>query len=398
MRTKSFILFLVCVVVTTVFLIGFGNQRPSIETIVTETHKQLNNLKTFKEDLYNAQEKRLVADSKYLKRLGFTQHPRLYPHSVWKNTTLPVVITYIFVKVSTKCSQCAMSAGMGWNRPVRLSFILGFDTTKVTEVLDGQEQQAVGFAHNIAHYLPNHTALIYNLGLEHYAYQMLLGHCNSSRCTVVNYDLSVFPSHVEEERLHAFRPLIIQDALWKAGAVLFLECDYRLVTGHIEPLVQAALVTGGGGVTSWPTKFATTSLTHPKMFDYFCTSPDSFLFLPMVESSRILIYNNFGIHRELMLPWVKCALTRDCVYPIGAQSAGCRFNKKPQYRYSGCHRFDGSALNIALGLHFGFDETRYIYQGQETFFRRIGPELAAEELSGLDWNSTDSTITNKDGT
>ncbi|XP_066998339.1 uncharacterized protein [Anabrus simplex] len=359
MRTKSFILFLVCVVVTTVFLIGFGNQRPSIETIVTETHKQLNNLKTFKEDLYNAQEKRLVADSKYLKRLGFTQHPRLYPHSVWKNTTLPVVITY---------------------------------------VLDGQEQQAVGFAHNIAHYLPNHTALIYNLGLEHYAYQMLLGHCNSSRCTVVNYDLSVFPSHVEEERLHAFRPLIIQDALWKAGAVLFLECDYRLVTGHIEPLVQAALVTGGGGVTSWPTKFATTSLTHPKMFDYFCTSPDSFLFLPMVESSRILIYNNFGIHRELMLPWVKCALTRDCVYPIGAQSAGCRFNKKPQYRYSGCHRFDGSALNIALGLHFGFDETRYIYQGQETFFRRIGPELAAEELSGLDWNSTDSTITNKDGT
>jgi hypothetical protein len=38
----------------------------------------------------------------------------------------------------------------------------------------------------------------------------LQSHCNSSRCSVVNFELSFFPSHVEEERLHAFRPLIIQ--------------------------------------------------------------------------------------------------------------------------------------------------------------------------------------------
>ncbi|XP_023706719.1 uncharacterized protein LOC111864022 [Cryptotermes secundus] len=318
MRTKNFVLFLICVVATSIFLILVGNQRPSIQTLVTETHKQLNNLKNFKENLENAEEKRFLADDKYLTLLGFTEHPRLYPAAIWKNTSLPIIVTY------------------------------------------------------------------------------LQGHCNSSRCSVINFELSFFPSHVEEERLHAFRPLIIQDALNKAGAVLFLESDQRLVTGHLEPLIQQAL--GGAGVVSWATHYATSSLTHPKMFDYFQTKVDSFFFLPMVESTVLLFYNLPGVHNGLMLPWVQCALTPDCILPIGAQSGGCRFNKKPQYRYSGCHRYDGSALNIVLGLKFGFDEGKYTYRGHtEKFFRKVGPDIIAAEMAGLEGNATESTVMTRDG-
>ncbi|KDR16172.1 uncharacterized protein LOC110832850 [Zootermopsis nevadensis] len=356
MRTKSFVLFLICVVATSIFLILVGNQRPSIQTIVTETHKQLNNLKNFKENLENAEEKRFLADDKYLTMLGFTDSPRLYPAAIWKNTSLPIIVTY---------------------------------------VLDGHEQQGIGFSRNVAHFLPNHTTLIYNLGLGQYGLQMLQGHCNSSRCSVVNFELNFFPSHVEEERLHAFRPLVIQDALNKAGAVLFLESDQRLITGHLEPLIQQAL--RGAGVVSWATHYATSSLTHPKMFDYFHTNADSFLFLPMVEATRLLFYNLPGVHNGLILPWVQCALTQDCVLPIGAQSGGCRFNKKPQYRYSGCHRYDGSALNIALGLKFGFDEGQYTYKGREKFFRKVGPDVVAAEMAGLDGNATEPTIMTRDG-
>ena len=46
------------------------------------------------------------------------------------------------------------------------------------------------------------------------------------------------------------------------------------------------------------------------------------------------------------------------IFP-GAQSGGCKFNKKPLYRYSGCHGFDLSAFNIVLGVQFDFDETKY---------------------------------------
>lgn len=41
-----------------------------------------------------------------------------------------------------------------------------------------------------------------------------------------------------------------------------------------------------------------------------------------------------------------------CIAPFGAQSGGCRFDKKPLYRYSGCHAYDSAALNLALGNAF----------------------------------------------
>jgi len=81
----------------------------------------------------------------------------------------------------------------------------------------------------------------------------------------------------------------------------------------------------------------------------------------------------------------------------GAQSGGCRFNKKPQYRYSGCHWYDGSALNIVLGLKFEFDEGQYTYRGHEKFFRKVGPDVVAAEMAGLDGNATESTVMTRDG-
>lgn len=78
----------------------------------------------------DAETKTLIADEKYLNLLGFTDEPRLFPKDIWKNTSLPVVVTY---------------------------------------VLDGRESQAIGLIINIAKVLPNNTILVYNLGLGEYA-------------------------------------------------------------------------------------------------------------------------------------------------------------------------------------------------------------------------------------
>ncbi|KAI4474480.1 hypothetical protein M0802_015369 [Mischocyttarus mexicanus] len=135
------------------------------------------------------------------------------------------------------------------------------------------------------------------------------------------------------------------------------------------------------GVLTWPTRHAISSLTHPKMYEYFHASAESFFFLPLIRASHIVIRNTKDIREKIMLPWVQCALTRDCICPIGAQSAGCRFNKRPQYRYSGCHAYDTSALNIVLGLHFNFDDTSYTHQERETYFNKIQSEEIMEEYA-----------------
>lgn len=124
------------------------------------------------------------------------------------------------------------------------------------------------------------------------------------------------------------------------------------------------------------------------MFEYFHTGADNFLFVQMVSADVLLIVNTESVHREIMLPWVQCSLTQDCIIPIGAQSEGCKFNKRPQYRYSGCHSYDASALNIVLGLRFKLDESRYTYGGEVGVFDRVSLERADALLKGLEQNIT----------
>lgn len=124
------------------------------------------------------------------------------------------------------------------------------------------------------------------------------------------------------------------------------------------------------------------------MFEYFHTDADNFLFVQMVSADVLLIVNTESVQREIMLPWVQCSLTPDCIVPIGAQSEGCKFNKKPQYRYSGCHSYDASALNIVLGLKFKLDESKYTYDGKVRVFDKVSLEKADALLKGFEQNIT----------
>ncbi|KAJ8980548.1 hypothetical protein NQ317_001055 [Molorchus minor] len=338
MRTKNFLITLCVLVSISLVFIIFGQNKPeSIQSIVSTTNEQIKN---FKDNLRDAEAKTLNADEEYLNLFG--------------NTSLPVIVTY---------------------------------------VLNGQESQAIGLIINVAKIVPNNTILVYNLGLGDYALKMLLNYCNSTRCQVINFDLSEFPSHVESDTLHAYRPLIIQDALQHTGAVFFLESNYRLLKNVTQSLIMRLYeeTTKKNGILAWPfeLKNPVSSLTHKKMFEYFRTDAENFLFLQMVKADVLLMVNTEGIHNDIMLPWVQCALTQDCIFPIGAQSAGCKFDKKPQYRYSGCHSYDASALNIALGLKFKQDYSSYTDSERSvTYFEIVSLGKAEALLRELEQNFT----------
>lgn len=75
----------------------------------------------------------------------------------------------------------------------------------------------------------------------------------------------------------------------------------------------------------------------------------------------------------------------------GAQSGGCKFNKKPQYRYSGCHGYDASAFNIILGLKWNFDETKYSIRGESNMFYVETLEQSTKILENKRKNISDTS-------
>ena len=183
---------------------------------------------------------------------------------------------------------------------------------------------------------------------------------------------ALLPSHTHRLSNRAFRPLIIQTVLKDAGCVLWIDLSQRLVNNDTSTFLQFALrndaksneknlkentdnienkmkieeaeITkeGGYGITAWKMEEnrPTTSQTHPNMFGRLHVWPlkdanekndvemishnsdsiiESYRFQHMVDMRALLLYNTQNVRDELMIPWVKCALTSDCIEPIGAQ-------------------------------------------------------------------------------
>lgn len=71
------------------------------------------------------------------------------------------------------------------------------------------------------------------------------------------------------------------------------------------------------GVLGWTTRQAVSTRTHPKMFEYFQTDPESFLFVPMVSLDVVIFLDTDTVNQNILLPWIKCTLTNECIHPIG---------------------------------------------------------------------------------
>lgn len=357
MRTKNFLILLVLIIITSFLFFILGpatEQNDSLKNIVSQTHQQI---KVLQENLRNSKEKSLEIDEKYLELLGFKPTAAIAPNSARGKLEFSIV-TYV--------------------RP-------------------GQLDTAVLFAQNIQTRLPNVTLLIYDLGLAEEDQRTLTStpFCNNSKCTVIPFDLSAFPDFVADDRMHAYRPLIIKNALSHAKLILFTENEIRVrnnVTAKDLYLFKEKTENSTLGILGWTTnKQAVSSRTHPKMFEYFDTNPDSFYFIPMISMNAVFFTRTPLVIEKIMLPWIKCVLTQECVCPIGAQSGGCKYNKKPQYRYSGCHGYDESAFSIVLGLTSKLDETKYSEPGDAPLFYTETLEQATKILESRRKNASDAS-------
>lgn len=176
---------------------------------------------------------------------------------------------------------------------------------------------------------------------------------------------------------------MMQQVLDQAGAVVWLDLNMVVWGSDSANRFKAAVTAAKGpSVYSWTVEQPTSALTHPGMFPLFNTEKQNFFFHRMVDPSCLILFNTRRVHEQLMLPWIRCALLPDCISPIGAQSSGCRFDKKPLYRYSGCHSYDMSALNVVLGIMFNYDVKAYSGSDADRFFTKYDADAMTNDVDG----------------
>lgn len=222
----------------------------------------------------------------------------------------------------------------------------------------------------------------------------------SSLCKIRTFNYSNYPSHVSDLKIAAYRSIILQEVLrdirrahkhishlvsdiFQVASVqtynlFWLDPHYRFLPGTIEhhPTLLADLLASTrniSGIRSWSIEAPTSALTHPRTCEYFHSTADNFYFHRMVRSSHLVISISESTWQPfelgIMLPWVRCALTEGCIAPLGSQwRSSCRLDKKPHYRYSGCHHYDMSALNVLLGIAYNFTSYQYSAPPSSRFF------------------------------
>lgn len=313
MKTKNFyllILFLAAVFTTLWMLID-----PSLHTIVSETHKQITNIKNIPSNLKNSVKDLLDVDVSRFEQLGFDEDE--------------------FV-------------------PIDAESLLKKDPVVVVPVEKSYFERAKTFLWSVKKYVPEKFVVFYDLGLSNGDAFMLRKTCNDTKnnCKVKLFNYNKYPIHVRYLTIKSYIPLCIQESLTEYGAVIWSNPSEYFIAKNLS---NSLAIARKYGIAAWlDEKYPTSYLAHPKMFTYFNEIPKNYYFHTAVKPNHLIIYNTEKIHKEVMLEWVKCALTEECIKPIGAQETGCNYPPKPLYLYSGCHRNEMAALNVVLGKAFKY--------------------------------------------
>lgn len=92
--------------------------------------------------------------------------------------------------------------------------------------------------------------------------------------------------------------------------------------------------------------------THAKMFEFFGEKPCTFADMGMMDTSAIVLYRTNMTWLGIMKPWLKCALSVNCISPKGAKNSECFYWLRP--KSTGCHWFAQSAFSIIVNRVFQF--------------------------------------------
>lgn len=214
----------------------------------------------------------------------------------------------------------------------------------------------------------NYSLAIYDLGLTDQQAVLMQRNC---KCFYRKLNFSHYPSHVKQLHNYAFKPIVIQEALYEFGFVFWMDASFRVLYSYDNEPLQALIddVRLGSGVSTWPNRWLMACFIHPQMYEIFGEHAKDFLGKKSPAGGAVLLYNDPLTYQYVLLPWLSCALYESCIAPAGARLGGCKLENEKTASYC-CHRYDQSALGITLFRAFHFNESLFFNQIKPHYYHK----------------------------
>ncbi|XP_071146264.1 uncharacterized protein [Mytilus edulis] len=190
--------------------------------------------------------------------------------------------------------------------------------------------------------------IVYDLGLYSKEAALIKKHCN---CDFRTFEWSVYPYHVSDMNIRAWMPIIIQMILEEFGSAMWIDPSASI--NNVQELNQFKYRADRSFfLYEYPIFTAINAYTNPKMFKHLNEKRCTFVDLGMMDTRVMVLYRTKQTWYGIMKPWLKCALTKDCIAPDGARRTECFHYKRP--KSTGCHWYEQSIFSIIINRVYQF--------------------------------------------
>ena len=161
-------------------------------------------------------------------------------------------------------------------------------------------------------YAPGKRILIYDLGLspQNAAAAGLL-----ESVEVVQFAFDRFPPHVRDLKTYAWKACVVQDAVERAGCVLFLDAGMELRNELAD--IEQKLASHGHWFVC--TQENLKKLVHPGTRRALGLDESAFADQRSLAVGMMGWCRHSTVWEELFVPWLDCSLQLECIFPHGAQ-------------------------------------------------------------------------------
>ncbi|XP_013396431.1 uncharacterized protein LOC106163403 [Lingula anatina] len=181
----------------------------------------------------------------------------------------------------------------------------------------------VGSAH---YWAPGLNIVVWDLGLTPEQVQETQTWCN---VTYRRFPFEKYPQHLKNLKEYAWKPVIIKQMVDEVGNIVWIDAGSHIrgkIT-QIDNLIQHdgyLLVQGQDGDT--------TVFLYEKMCTFMGLDKKTFKLKPSYSGNLNGWTKRNDTYEKILKPWVKCALTKECIAPAGSSLRN--------------HRYDQSALTL----------------------------------------------------
>ena len=193
------------------------------------------------------------------------------------------------------------------------------------------------------HRMPLRGVLVYDLGLNSATIEYLEKFC---KVAVRKFRRDLYGGQMWNLKFYMWKPIIVQTVVQEFGGAIYSDSSIRFQS----PLLDLHAFTHGYGVVGFEPENAGPlgAFTHDGMLDFFGVRREEVAETHLAVGTCQAYLDTPFVRQVVLRQWFRCALDLKCMAPEGSTGWPC--DKAPQRsgRFVGCHRYDQSAISLAL--------------------------------------------------